>query len=143
MPGKLKLIGQRFGKLTVTREATASERGNARGSHWACRCDCGSDSVIRRGKTLSGGDSKHCGCDIQPSHQINVAGERYGMLVAISRIAGPTAGQGHKWLFRCDCGNEKTIRLKDVRYGNTASCGCIKPLGRKVVQITRPWERAA
>ncbi len=28
------------------------------------------------------------------------------------------------WLFKCDCGNEKVIDSRNVRSGNTTSCGC-------------------
>ena len=28
------------------------------------------------------------------------------------------------WLFKCDCGNEKTIWVAAVKSGNTKSCGC-------------------
>jgi len=29
------------------------------------------------------------------------------------------------WLFKCDCGNEKEIRLYDVKNEKTKSCGCL------------------
>lgn len=30
------------------------------------------------------------------------------------------------WLFLCDCGNEKILRIQDVKNGKTKSCGCVK-----------------
>ena len=30
------------------------------------------------------------------------------------------------WLCRCDCGNEVKVPGKDLRYGNTSSCGCLQ-----------------
>ncbi len=30
----------------------------------------------------------------------------------------------HYWLFKCDCGNEKVVDSRNVKSGNTRSCGC-------------------
>jgi len=52
----------------------------------------------------------------------DVTGQRFGHLVALIRVLG------HKksyWLFRCDCGIEKEIRLDGVRCGAVVSCGCV------------------
>ena len=54
---KINLLGQRFGRLVVTNEA--SNKGTA--TRWRCVCDCGNDCVVttnhlRRGRTQS------CGC---------------------------------------------------------------------------------
>lgn len=51
---------------------------------------------------------------------IDFTGQRFGQLIALRR--SPETAQ--RWLFRCDCGNEKTINHKMVRYGGTTSCGC-------------------
>jgi len=29
------------------------------------------------------------------------------------------------WLFRCDCGNEKVIKVSEVKSGRSKSCGCL------------------
>ena len=29
------------------------------------------------------------------------------------------------WLFECECGNKKVIRVSAVKNGNTKSCGCL------------------
>lgn len=52
------------------------------------------------------------------------AGARFGRLVALSLIERDLAENNHLWLFRCDCGTEKAARIKNVRSGNTTSCGC-------------------
>lgn len=56
---------------------------------------------------------------------LDVTGERYGKLVALTRCSEMT-DQGAVWVFACDCGRVSSARLKDVRYGNTLSCGCLK-----------------
>lgn len=76
---------------------------------------------------------------------IDITGERYGLLTAIRRVH--TTGQGAYWLFSCDCGRESRARLKDVRFGNTLSCGCLKnapgaPYGQPKIMASRPWRTA-
>lgn len=56
---------------------------------------------------------------------IDITGERYGNLVAVCRTQNKTKGGGYKWLFRCDCGNEKEIPSNSVRSGLVKSCGCM------------------
>ncbi len=53
---------------------------------------------------------------------INITGKRFGKLVGIKRLTGTG-----KWLFKCDCGNEKAILTGNVtnREGGTISCGCV------------------
>lgn len=54
------------------------------------------------------------------------AGVRFGRLVALSLVErDQTKENNHQWRFRCDCGTEKTIRIKLVRAGKTSSCGCL------------------
>ena len=54
---------------------------------------------------------------------LDVTGERYGLLTAICFIE--VQNQQRFWLWSCDCGNTKVIRLNGVRRGNTKSCGCL------------------
>jgi hypothetical protein len=49
--------GQRFGRLTVEREAHR-DQGQV---HWSCRCDCGARKVVF-GTLLRVGSVKSCGC---------------------------------------------------------------------------------
>lgn len=56
--------------------------------------------------------------------RLNIEGERYGRLVAVSRVE-PKARRS-RWLFQCDCGNTKEIGLEGVRDGRVQSCGCLQ-----------------
>jgi hypothetical protein len=61
------LTGQKFGRLTVMSRNQNREGGIAR---WNCVCDCGNQSVVRRGG-LTNGDSTSCGCaKIRHGHAI-------------------------------------------------------------------------
>lgn len=54
----------------------------------------------------------------------DLSGERFGRLVAVSLVERDK-DRNHKWLFRCDCGAEKVIRVNLVKQGKTSSCGCL------------------
>ncbi len=52
-------------------------------------------------------------------------GDRFGRLTVVERAPhAPTAGW--RWLCRCDCGEETTVRSRSLRTGNTQSCGCLQ-----------------
>lgn len=55
---KMKILGQRFGRLVVIEDITSGKDG---GSRWRCRCDC--DNVVEVwGSSLRSGNTKSCGC---------------------------------------------------------------------------------
>lgn len=58
MPRRLKLIGQRFGRLIVTGDAGNSARDR---SMWICLCDCGKICIVCA-RELRRGDTISCGC---------------------------------------------------------------------------------
>lgn len=47
--------------------------------------------------------------------------EKYGMLTLIGK---DTTKDSRYYLFKCDCGNVKSIILYNVKRGATTSCGC-------------------
>lgn len=71
--------------------------------------------------------------------KLDVAGERYGRLVAKRRAF--VNQQGAHWSFACDCGSNRVARLKDVRAGNTASCGCLQ-FKKGALSVKRPWRKS-
>lgn len=56
-PRAQNLSGQRFGRLTATRQATHTRQGGAR---WWCSCECGNEKIVRA-NCLKNGDTKSCG----------------------------------------------------------------------------------
>ena len=50
-------------------------------------------------------------------------GDRYGKLLAIEKVKCDSKYRKY-WLFQCDCGNKKEIRIDGVKSGKTRSCGC-------------------
>ncbi len=90
---------------------------------WRCRCDCG---IVKDVDTsaLRSGSTKSCGCLRKESQiRINLAGKRFGKLVAIRHIGADIHGHT-KWLCRCDCGAEHITKSSLLRKGKSRSCGC-------------------
>lgn len=56
-PPKNDLVGKRFGKLTVLNDYLKIPNG----TKWKCKCDCGNETYVYRGKLITGHTSS-CGC---------------------------------------------------------------------------------
>lgn len=54
----------------------------------------------------------------------DLAGRRFGRLVAVKRVPAPAGRYGSEWLCQCDCGGTSTTSAYRLREGKTASCGC-------------------
>lgn len=54
---------------------------------------------------------------------IDLAGRRFGYLVAKKRIGTAKDGQA-EWFCVCDCGQEIIVKAGNLRSGHTSSCGC-------------------
>ena len=53
---------------------------------------------------------------------VDLTGQRFGRLVVLRRAEN--IGRQTAWLCKCDCGNEKTVPMWNLRSGQTISCGC-------------------
>lgn len=53
----------------------------------------------------------------------NLAGERFGRLVAIHPTT--TKNDNMQWICKCDCGNETVVDNQSLKRGITKSCGCL------------------
>lgn len=56
---------------------------------------------------------------------INLTGQKFGKLTPIEYMGKDKRGLS-RWLCKCDCSNEKTIRSSDLKGGKTKSCGCLQ-----------------
>ncbi|MDD3229598.1 MAG: hypothetical protein PHE09_10320 [Oscillospiraceae bacterium] len=54
----------------------------------------------------------------------DITGNRYGSLVALSRVEN--RGKDTAWLCLCDCGNKTVVKTPNLKNGHTKSCGCLK-----------------
>lgn len=56
------------------------------------------------------------------SRFIDITGNKYNKLKVISFY--DIKDNKSRWLCQCDCGNQKILYGKDIKNGNTKSCGC-------------------
>lgn len=52
------------------------------------------------------------------------AGEKFGRWTAVRY--DHTKRYHKHWLFECECGNQKVVRLERIRGGRSRSCGCLR-----------------
>lgn len=124
---KIDLTGQKFGRLTVIKEAEKDKHGFAR---WLCQCECG-NKIITRGSNLREGKTKSCGCinkeqiaELGRSCAINLTNKKFGKLTALY----PTEERHHGcvvWYCQCDCGKIKKVGSDLLLTNKVSSCGCI------------------
>lgn len=116
---KEKIIGKRFGLLTVTRKI---EEVYLEGSYfYECRCDCGGTIKTTSTKILSG-KIKNRDSSI---HQVDdLTGQRFGKVTVTS--FSHTENAKTYWNCLCDCGNRIVVKGSSLKTGNTLSCGCLK-----------------
>ena len=117
-----RLIGQRFGHLTVIED---TGKRLHRSIIWKCKCDCGNEHEVTS-NNLNGGQVNSCGKQDCPYHRTfeNLKGKRFGKLVAMY----PTSmkdGSHMYWVCQCDCGNQHEVASNHLKRGSVQSCGCI------------------
>ena len=114
-------IGYRIGRLTVL-EATG-ERKNGY-VIWRCGCDCGGEILLDT-RYLQRQTIRDCGCQVKTKPgQKNLAGMRFGRLVAIEPTEKRAQSGGIIWKCQCDCGNEALAVSTQLTQGYKKSCGC-------------------
>lgn len=69
--------------------------------------------------------------------QIDLTGQRFGRLTALSSVAG----RNTYWRCKCDCGGEALVRLGNLRRGKTKSCGCMYNKGLTCEKLEAKIER--
>ena len=62
---------------------------------------------------------------------IDMMGQRFGRLTAIKPLSKRSKDGHINWLFKCDCGKQLVVMGKNVKIGNTQSCGCLYRETRK------------
>ncbi|MGO9590652.1 MAG: hypothetical protein ACLP3K_11490 [Candidatus Acidiferrales bacterium] len=55
----------------------------------------------------------------------DLAGKRFGRLVAHARTATSFPDRVPLWQCRCDCGRVKLVKSQNLLTANTQSCGCL------------------
>lgn len=122
-------VGLKIGKLSVIKEVEPSVHPNGKKSRkFECVCECGNHAFIdwgnlKRSSTISCG---HCG-RLSAEYEV-IQGERYGRLTVVEESESTKDCYGRRVRMvkcKCDCGNSCIVPFKDLRYGNSKSCGCL------------------
>ena len=58
--------------------------------------------------------------------RLDITGQKYGKLLALNYDHTDEKSKKAVWKCLCDCGKYHFATAKDLRSGNTKSCGCIK-----------------
>jgi very-short-patch-repair endonuclease len=121
MPGRLDLTGNIYDELTVVEMLY-----NYNNKHRTyCRCyTINGDEVIVRADALQSG-ATHCAKGVgRTGKPMDIAGERFGLLVAIEPTNQRSSNGSVIWECLCDCGNTTYVALGQLIRGHTLSCGC-------------------
>lgn len=129
---KVEMIGKEFGRLKVIRQMEVSTKSD-RQAWYLCRCQCGSEIVVR-GTSLRNGTTSSCGCLRKEitrernrntaEQQYNLVGKRFHRLVVQGLLNSRRSGS-RVWRCRCDCGAIHDATTHNLLAGNVKSCGCI------------------
>ena len=55
---------------------------------------------------------------------VDLTGNRFGRLVVLE-LHEVAKSRGARWLCKCDCGETVLVYRKELRSGDTQSCGCL------------------
>ncbi|MCF8890638.1 HNH endonuclease [Priestia megaterium] len=136
------LTGLVVGSLTVLKkdkEQIALKSG-IKLTAWVCKCECGNKRSFTV-TDLKRGDVKSCGClrkkEIEEIDR-EMLGQRFGRLVVIEKSTNQASNGSFYWICRCDCGNTKEVRRRNLIEGIAQSCGCLKSelTSNRMKQIT-------
>jgi hypothetical protein len=114
---KVNLLGNRYGKLTVTAFVRFDPR---RGSIWLCQCDCGNTKEYLN-SILHVGDAKSCGCS-REKLRLHLTGQTFGDWTVISLDSEKRAT--FYWYCQCKCGTKRIVRGTALVRGKSLGCGC-------------------
>lgn len=126
MPRGHDITNQRFGRLTAIKPLYP-HKGHML---WLCKCDCGNEKEVQRYRLLQG-LVMSCGCMWKDSARsagrtrfIDLTGKQFDNLTVIKQSG--KAGRDILWECLCSCGQTVIVRGKDLKSGNTQSCGCLQ-----------------
>ncbi len=55
-----------------------------------------------------------------PTHDVSVIGMKFGKRTVVSFV--DKTKKGYRYLFKCECGDERILALSQVKYGKSKSC---------------------
>lgn len=135
------LTGQKFGRWTV--QYRIEQKTKKRGIIWHCKCECGNEKNVSA-EALRRGESRSCGCLAREKSsengkkcRIDLTGQKFGKLTALYPIYSENNESKHtRWFCKCECGNQLSVDMGNLRSGKTQSCGCVNSTNEeKIIKI--------
>lgn len=119
------MIGQKFGRLTVTAFHKSIRSGTVKRIFWLCNCSCGAKNIPIRGDGLRYKNTKSCGC---------IGRERATRKSAMLTI-GNTTKRATEWARAYGIG---TGHIYDrLKAGMPVEQAITTPVGRRGVKIRK------
>lgn len=115
----IDLSNRRFGLLVALHPQGKTDQGN---TLWLCRCDCGKTKTIIGSSLTSKRPTRSCGC--RQGRRDEIGGKVFGRLTVI-KPHSLTKFRELKWECVCSCGNKRIVIGRNLKNGNTKSCGCL------------------
>lgn len=115
------LFNKKFGCWTVLKYA-----GNNR---WECKCECGNNAEIK-GYDLIHNNSTMCKECSYTKRVKDMTGKEIGLWTVLEY-----QGEGY-WRCKCKCGTIKEVYGRNLRNGNSKSCGCLQDRHKITKDIT-------
>lgn len=125
MPKRIDLTGNVYQELRVI-EMLYGYRLTAKGKpRTYCRCcSQNGEEIIVRADALQSGATKHIKGAGKTGKAINIAGMKFGLLIALEPTNKRASNGSIIWKCMCDCGNIIEVPVNQLVRGHTLSCGC-------------------
>ncbi|GEK33945.1 AP2 domain-containing protein [Kurthia sibirica] len=117
------LLDMTFGELTVFEKT--DKRAKEGSIIWLCRCNCGEEKLASA-RNLLRGQTTHCGSSVHKK-QFEI-GELYGKLTVLRIDIEKDSIE-----CQCDCGETVSVSARNLKYGHTRSCGCLKKIDYRTI----------
>ena len=130
----------KIGKLQPLYIDETKPRGQGHNIFWICQCDCGNLVSVNSSNLRSGErTNRNMSCGKCNAQLQNLIGKKFGKLTVIahddSYKANELNGWKHKWICRCDCGNEISVFGTNLTRLHTTSCGCaVRSIGEQNIE---------
>ena len=122
MPKKSNIAGVRFGSLVAVEPTDNRQNGY---TIWRCLCDCGRVAFVSS-RHLKNGWMTSCGDQACPHQQKSIkmksrsedlTGQRFGMLMVLSRSEEKGNNGQVLWNCQCDCGGRVVTSTGQLKAG--------------------------
>ena len=123
-PDVFKLVGNKYGKLTVI----DFDHQEGRRFYYLCKCNCGNICIKSNDSLLKNKLAPSCGCIKEELAKTDIIGKKFNKLTVlecdhIDQHKSIPNKKVYYFKCKCDCGNEIILPKEYITYGKVRSCG--------------------